>query len=289
MRRWLLVVLIALSSGLPFGLAEAFEVAPAIQEIQIQAGTAAERNIRLMNPGDEPIEVFFTVQKFRAGGGGAPEFLPSEDIRGLPEWIRVSAPRAHLPPRSSAEVRVRIDVPTTAPSGGYTAAVFVTEASSDGAAVEVAKRIATLWFVTVQGSDGVTAKPAWKIDSLTVETHSKEVRAGAEARVSIRNTGNAHGVVVAHFQFDGLFMRPTSTYGVARLLPGETRQVSVTNYSLLPIDYWSVVVELPTGERIERRIWLFQPWFLLVCIAFMTGGIGAWRWRKRSNQGILAG
>lgn len=287
MRRWFVFFCALLCGGVPLASVEAFEVAPAIQELQIQAGATSEREIRLVNPGDEPLEVFFTVQKFRAGGGGAPVFLPSEDTRGLPEWIRVSAPKAQLPPRSSAVIRVRIDVPRAAPSGGYTAAIFVTEASRDGAMVEVAKRIATLWFVTVQGSDGVTAKPEWKIDELTVRSRPEGARAGAAAQISVQNIGNTHGIVAARVEFDGLFMHATSTYRAMRLLPGEARQTTVTMSSLAPIDVLYVTVELPSGERITRRTVVIHPWFFVVFGGLLAGAVGILRWRKRSNRGIL--
>lgn len=269
--------------------ASAFEVRPAIQEVQIVAGAGIDRVIELTNTKDEPIELFFTVQKFRAGGGGAPTFLPPEDIEGLPEWIRVSAPKIQLPPRSSKSVRVRIDVPKEASAGGYAAAVFVTERPEKDNPVAIMTRIATLWLVTVQSADGTLPRPAWKVESFAARALLHGLDSEIQTKINIHNTGNAHGMAVTTLQYEGFFLKATSTIEIMRLLPDESRE----KVSTLPISSWidrvKVVVKPPTGRDIEQVVWVISPVIFILGLGSVSICAGLfWRWRKRRNRGILA-
>ncbi len=286
-RRFFLLCL-AVVAGVVFPeSALAFQVSPAIQEVNVAAGTTVDRDIQLVNTDEEPVELFFTVQKFGAGGGGAPVFLSPNDVSGLPEWIRVSQPAVRIEPRSTASIQVRVVVPKDARPGSYTAAIFATESIQSGMTVDVAKRIATLWFVTVKGADGTEPRRAWQIEEVSYNARADRWRTVTDVGARLKNTGEAHGIAVATVTIDGLFSQPKSVQRTARLLPLESRDVNVEFSSLIPFERARIAVELASGERVERVIWIapFRSVFVFLIVCFAA--VGGWQWRKHRRRGIL--
>ncbi len=287
MKQWrLLFVGVLVGLSLPFST-KAFEIRPAIQDLRLEAGGSVEREIQVMNPSDEPIELFFTVQKIRPAGGGAPEFLSPSDTSDLPEWIRVSAPSVRLAPRASERIQVRILVPAEAPTGGHAVAIFATESPVDGATVEIAKRIATLWFVAVQGKDGVIAEPVWRLRDLSLEQVGSWKPRGVRVTTGLQNGGTVHGIALASLSLKGIFTAATSTTLAARLLPSEERVMIQEIEVSAPIDRITAVARLPSGEMLERSIWIVSYIWLSVAAMVLVGLSVLFWWRKGGRRGIL--
>lgn len=267
---------------------EAFSVQPAIQELSVRAGESIQRQVTVANPDIEPVELFFTVQKFVAGGGGAPSFLPPSDTAGLPEWIRVSAPRVMLRGGESRTIQVDIRPPATAESRGHSVALFATEVAPPGGNVQVAKRIATLWFVTVQGRSGEPALPAWEVSMSEPRIRHSGWKTEVSTTWNVKNTGKTHGIAVLPTEIRSLTQVLSATSTVVRLLPGETREGSVSASTIWPINRITLKIEDPSGRLLERQVWVIgRSAWTLIALLVGSGLVTVWRWSKRRRRGIL--
>ncbi len=267
---------------------EAFSVQPAIQELSVRAGESIQRQVTVANPDVEPVELFFTVQKFVAGGGGAPSFLPPSDTAGLPEWIRVSTPRVMLRGGESRTIQVDIRPPATAESRGHSVALFATEVAPPGGNVQVAKRIATLWFVTVQGRSGEPALPAWEVSMSEPRISYSGWKTEVSTTWNVKNTGMTHGIAVLPTEIRSLTQVLSTTSTVVRLLPGETREGSVSASTIWPINRITLKIEDPSGRPLERQVWVIgRSAWALIALAVGSSLVMVWRWSKRRRRGIL--
>lgn len=206
--------------AVPTGRVQAFEVRPAIIDIAIPTGSSTEREIHIHNNESVKKELFFTVQKFEAGGSGSPRFLDPKDVVGLPTWLRVSSPQITLDPGAVGDVRVRIDVPSSTEPGGYYVGVFTTERATNGTSGALGKRIATLLLVNVAGEQA----PAHMEVKEIVQKHALNK---GSVEVAVKNTGKTHGfatikTTIRRWTLWG--MRKNEDTRVVRLLPGESRK-----------------------------------------------------------------
>lgn len=267
---------------------EAFSVQPAIQELSVRAGESIQRQVTVTNPDLEPVELFFTVQKFVAGGGGAPLFLPPSDTAGLPEWIRVSTPRVMLRGGESRTIQVDIRPPATAESRGHSVALFAAEVAPPGGNVQVAKRIATLWFVTVQGRSGEPALPAWEVSMSEPRIRHSGWKTEVSTIWNVRNTGMTHGIAVLPTEIRGLTRTLSATSTVLRLLPGESREGLVSASTIWPINRIVLKIEDPSGRPLERQVWVIgRSAWAVIALAVGSCLVMARRWSKRRRRGIL--
>ncbi len=192
---------------------KAFEVRPAIQELSVEAGSSTERILFVKNTEKRPLDLFLRAQTFVAGTGGVPRFLDPSETQGFPEWVRASVAEFRLLPGEERAIRIRIHPPKEASRGGAYGGVFVAEKPAIHGAMDVSRRIATLWFVTVTG-EGVLAKPEFQMHAVWGERNSWLDRF-REVGVQVKNTGIIHGTVRLKTSFDG--------EREVRLLPNETR------------------------------------------------------------------
>ena len=260
--------------------AQAFEVRPAIQELTVEAGSSTERVLFVKNTDGYPLDLFLRVQKFIAGTNGAPIFLDPADTQGLPEWIGVSAPEFRLAPGEERAIRVRISPPREATQGGSYAGIFVAEKPLPRGAIDSARRIATLWLVSVTQENtslvpSVRATVDWK-KSMNMFRRSGEVA------VRIQNTGNVHTVARLTTQHMG--------EREVRLLPGETRDVLFTQsrsfFTLVSreqIDVFlkgtSTSVRVGSWQAINGWAVLSLVFFVGICATFVL-----WRVRARAGR-----
>lgn len=257
----------------------AFQVQPAIIELAVGAGSSTQRTMVVRNTDPTPSAYVLTVQKFQPGGDGRPAFLDPADVSGLPSWLRVSDPTFSLEPGTEKRITVDIAVPASAEPGGAYAAVFVTEKPAAAGPLGIARRIATLFLVSVGNASGDV-----RIAGVTQSVGASDgdalgIRAGGETAVSLRNRGHAHDTVEArvHVETHGIFGKHIyEETRAARLLPDEERTVSVPWSGASPIGFVRASVVLSNGQAFRTaRDWyaLPVPSVLLAALCVGLSGI----------------
>lgn len=266
---------------------DAFEVRPAILDLDLPSGSSTERELRVRNADAQPLEVFFTIQKFVPAGGGQPQFLDSGDISGLPSWVRLSERELRLAPGEERAVRVRIDVPRGTEAGGSYAGLFTTEKPALGSPVGIGRRIATLLLVSVDGA----RRPA---RMKQVQAALREGNEGEGYDVTWKNEGGSHGLAALRLEAQRmtLFGAKRSTKDAqVRLLPGEERTVGLDWDDRAPVS-WVRARAFLDGKLVEgserSRIWVHPSLIVGMIAALFLIVIAVWRKRrKRKGNGFL--
>ncbi len=276
-----LLFLLAGFSG-PQG-AEAFEIRPAIVDLDLPSGSSTVRELKVRNTDAEPLEVFFTIQKFIPAGGGQPRFLDPTDVGGLPSWVRLSERGLRLAPGEERTVRVQIDVPAGTEAGGSYAGLFTTEKLALESPVGIGRRIATLLLVSVDG-----AKRPARIQFDKSELKREEE--GESYEVGWKNDGSSHGLAGVR-----LVARRMTLFGPKqsmedaslRLLPGEARTVRLAWDDGAPVSWVQAraFIDGKLVEGSERSLIRVHPGAIGVFAGiFFFIGVSVW-WRKRRHAG----
>lgn len=280
--------LLALFAGLSGSRgAEAFEIRPAIVDLDLPSGSSTVRELRVRNTDAEPLEVFFTIQKFTPAGGGQPQFLDPTDVEGLPSWVRLSERGLRLAPGEERVVRVRIDVPAGTEAGGAYAGLFTTEKMALGSPVGIGRRIATLLLISV---DGAKQPARIQID----KSELRQTKEGESYEVSWKNGGSSHGLAGVRLAARRMTLfgpRQSAEEAPLRLLPGETRTVRLTWDDGAPVS-WVQARAFMDGKLVEGSerslirvrpgaIGIFAGIFFLIAVSIW------WRRRRHAPKGLL--
>lgn len=267
---------------------EAFEVRPAILDLDIPAGSSTERELVIRNVDAKPLDVFFTIQKFLPEGGGQPRFLEPTDVEGVPSWVRLSRRELTLAPGEEQAVRVRIDVPAGTAAGGSYAGLFTTEKPEMSGLVGIGRRIASLLLVSVDGAKGPARMVLVK--SMAIRTGS-----GGTFETIWKNEGLSHGIANLRLEARRLTvfgLRQSVKEESMRLLPQEQRTIRLDWEEQAPLA-WVQVQAFLDGKRVEgasRSLVVVRPGLVIV-----VGGVLAlslfflWRRGKWSQKGGLLG
>ncbi len=267
---------------------QAFEVRPAILDLQVPSGSSTERELRVRNTDAEPLEVFFTIQKFAPAGGGQPQFLDPADIAGLPSWVRLSARELRLAPGEERAVRVRVDVPPGTQAGGAYVGLFTTEKPALASPVGIGRRIATLLLVSVDGEK----RPA------RVEMSGRSLGQdanGGSYEVAWKNVGGSHGPATVRLEARRMTLfgpKRSADETVMRVLPGEERTTRLAWSDHAPLS-WVQARAFLDGKLVagseQSQVWV-HPGLIVGSIAFIALIVGAaWKMRRsRRRRGLLA-
>lgn len=274
---------------------QAFQVEPAITDLSLTTGSSTTREIQVRNTDPYEQSFFLTVQKFAPGGNGQPRFLDPNDTEGLPSWIRVTDPQFTLQPGEQKMVRVTIDVPKEALSGGTYAAVFITEKPQQTAPVGIAKRIASLFLVAVNQKEApanIRFKRAEQSYGAIGDWRRWFVPRGAgKVTAEIENKGRSHGMGIVEVRqtiWGWKGKREQSFSQVVRLLPQETRTIVFDWEDRSP--FYSVQTEVYVNGMRQTSLSkisgiLPSGWMIitLVFLGFVIAGGAIRRSRRRSN------
>ena len=132
----------------------AVSVAPSLIEIEAERGEEISSSFTLINPSAEPETYYFRTIKFETNAeNGRPQFLPN-DRENLPSWMRFESTSFTVAPHTQIAMPFTVVIPPGTPSGGYYAAILVSETPSEivaanGASVEAS--VAVLVLLTVEG------------------------------------------------------------------------------------------------------------------------------------------
>ena len=203
----------------------AMALAPAIIELEAQAGQVIEQEIGIANTSQETEIYYLSTLKFRAADEqGTPEFIPyDQDHSGLPEWIVFPENQIEVASGQVSTMIVSIAVPNEALAGGHYAVVVASVApTTEQKNVNISTQVASLVLLNVQGSATVQAAlldfvgPAW-INRLP-----------ALFQTRIQNQGDVHikpqGTIVISDMFGAKMATLDLNLENGRILPSSTRQ-----------------------------------------------------------------
>lgn len=267
-------VFFAVMSCILFGSvsAQAFSVEPAIQELRLLPGTSEDRELVFRNTEEVPVRIALSVQAFEAGTGGEPRFLDPSYVAGLPSWIRVSAPVFELDPGASRRVRVQITAPPDAERRGYYAAIIASEQLSGESSVGFARRIATLWMVSVGGEqDAAVPKLAFQGEA---SVRWKLFGRGGFVETSLHNTGIVHGATRVRTTVRPWFGPSVLHEQDVRLLPDEVRMIQGSWKGLWPTARLDITQELVNDQGKTVGLVRTLHWVPETVVAGIGIGVG---------------
>ena len=189
-------------------------VAPALLELQGNAGDTGHLEVNINNSGEEAFEVLTAI-------------LPLQDMIGdhsAVEWSSVSPEHLVLQPGDRRSAEYTVDIPDDAPSGGrYAQIAFSTVAPGSDGVTGVSGRILVPVLLTVHGEGDLTRRPILDRAALFLE---QDGRLGG--RVAVRNEGNVHVPLTGAFRLTAADPTADAQLGIAmgRVLPGTTRTYS---------------------------------------------------------------
>ena len=203
----------------------AMALAPAIIELEAQAGQVIEQEIGIANTSQETEIYYLSTLKFRAADEqGTPEFIPyDQDHSGLAEWIIFPESQIEVAAGQISTMIISIAVPNDAKAGGHYAAIVASVApTTEQKNVNISTQVASLVLLNVQGSATIQAAlldfvgPAW-INRLP-----------ALFQTRIQNQGDVHikpqGTIVISDMFGAKMATLDLNLENGRILPSSTRQ-----------------------------------------------------------------
>jgi hypothetical protein len=220
----------------------ALSVNPAIHDIEIDPSQTQTLNITLEN--DEAITQTYVIgiQKFIPQGEfGQQRFLDPSDTSGLPEWMFVERPEVTLEAGRSATLPVTIRIPSDAKSGGYYAALFLSQKQSSNEQVAMLPRIGILFFVRVNGP----AIEKLSFNDFAVDSDDAYEHLPVGFRTSLTNEGNVHlapeGMISVKNMFGSTVAKIQINPDAAKILP-DSHRVFLPVWSKGPVasgsGYW---------------------------------------------------
>ena len=129
-------------------------------EIRVKPGQKFQTTIRVLNSGDQAIEIESFAKDFIIGDDGKTPIQVKETVDSrwsLASWLVISPSRQTIPVKKTASINVLIEVPQDAKPGGHFAMVLHQPAaggiSTKGAsATGVNQQVGTLLYVVVDGA-----------------------------------------------------------------------------------------------------------------------------------------
>lgn len=267
--------------------AQAASLSPTLLEIDGSRGEVIDQTIQIINT-QETEQMYFTgVLKFESSSDSStPSFIPyDEDHSGLPEWIHFPVSEIRVPARTRVDLPVQIVIPSDVNSGGYYAAITVSNAPSDvvatnGAIIEA--KTAVLVLLTVSGD---TRYKAGLLDFTSEQFGEVNTSIAGTYEYRIQNQGNVHIQPKGTIRFTDVFGRNLlevdANEAIGRVLPGTTRTYSVEVPESKIMAFGPVNVELDIDyggtERLSenRTMWLWKPLvvvsvLLIICLVIVV-------------------
>lgn len=209
--------------------AHAVSITPALIEASAAPGEIASFSITVLNDEQEPRAILPTIQKFiPLGTDGRQQFLPAEDVSGLPSWTLIDTTNLILQPGERRPVNIRVQVPAEAvPGGRYQAVFFSSVPVGQGAQANVGfqARIGALVFFTVKGD----VPTRLTIARFALADTGTQTNLSGSASVKIHNDGMGHVVPEGFLVIRNWFGRVVARYPInadnKRVLPASDREL----------------------------------------------------------------
>jgi len=210
--------------------ASAFTLQPALFDVSINPGSTFQGTLSVSNDETAEQTYFLSIQKFVPKGEmGQQQFLPLENVEGLPQWIFLKQPSLTLRPGESRDIPFSIRVPEDALSGGYYAAIFFSTQPPLMAAqqkIVTGAKVGALMLVSVEGE----LVHRLRIADFGLDTPASIRSLPASFRLKLENLGNTHvrpegDVTITNFFGSTVARLPINTEA-ARILPASARRFS---------------------------------------------------------------
>lgn len=283
LRVFFVAISLIIAGAAPFA-AHAFSVSPAILELRGNRGETIQSKVSIFNTENREKTYFFRRISFTAKDeqSGVPQFIPVDISEShLANWISFQSNSISVPARTNREALFSVTIPSDISSGGYQAAILVSDApheavSSSGATLQA--DIAMLVFLTVEGQNFV------KADLVDFTSDKGRLALSARGKFSYRvqNQGNVfiqpEGAVVVKDVFGRVLTSTDANPARGRVLAGTTRKFE-GQFGAEGNRMWAigpVTAELTLnygGEKILKDkiiFWMISPEFL-VAILLLIG------------------
>ena len=231
-----LFITIGLSLFMP-GLVSAASVSPSLIDVSVERGETIEESISVINTSKSDQIYYLDVIEFTAREeGGEPQFISSQESHSEHlDWFSFESDTVVVPAESIGDITFDLLVPPNIQSGGYFAAVTVSQSpedliSSNGALIEA--KIAVLVLITVEGD---TVETAQLLDFGSDMSGAFLSTPDVDAIYRIQNQGNVHILPVGTIKVTDIFGRTIAesdaNISLGRILPESTRvyQVQVSS------------------------------------------------------------
>ena len=279
-RAFLAAAILIISSTIPL-VVSAFSISPAILELRGERGQTIETKISIFNTDNREKTYYLRTLSFSAKNGqeGVPEFVPADvSDSELANWISFSSRSVLIPARANREIPFFVAIPSDISSGGYQAAVLVSDAPSEAVASSGATlqaSIATLIFLTVEGQNLAKAD---LVDFTSTKQGRPALSAAGSFSYRIQNQGNVYiqpeGTVVVKDVFGRVLSVADANPARGRVLAGTTRKFD-GEFGSEGNRMWAfgpITAELRLqygGDAILRekiRFWMISPGFFVIVI-----------------------
>ena len=209
----------------------ASSVTPSVIELSSNRGEDIESSFTLINESKIDQTYYLDTISFKSHDEtGTPEFFSDKTQGAFSQWIQFPIDTILVPARSRVKVPFNVNVPPDVKSGGYYAAITVSQAPSEvvetnSATIEA--KTAILVFFTVKGE---TVIKAGLLDFFEKKPYLIHTDLRGSYKYRIQNQGNIHLTPNGTISFKDVFSRTVLTTDAnslkSRILPMSTRTFS---------------------------------------------------------------
>jgi len=137
---------------------QAISISPLVFDLSANPGDILKNNLRLFNPGSQPIQTKITVEDFvLKGEEGEVQILEPESeterTYSLAHWVKVEPEEIILEPRQEKFINFTIEVPKNAEPGGKYGSLIVNISGGEtaGTGAKVLQKVASLLLLSISG------------------------------------------------------------------------------------------------------------------------------------------
>lgn len=270
-------------------------ISPLIIPISLSPGSAITQDITIENLTADPMPATATVENFEeTDDTGTLLPQPPDMTGGMASWISFESPDLLLAPNGKSTLKVRINVPSTVPLGGYYTMVYITPSLivRDTQGPRIIPKIGVLFLSSIGVPPEDIRKPRATITGFSILPFITQQN---PLTVSLR----ANNISLSHISAKPV-LTITPLWGSDQqiplqekiIFPGKSRfwknQIVIAQQNRI---FYTAQLRFSTGEGqiISRKtIFLFFPWQpMAAIISMLITGLLFFRGRKRIYLAFL--
>jgi len=222
--------------------------------VSVPAGKTKVGTINIENPSEEPktVRVYLNDWAYVPPFDGSKQFGPVDTTQySGSNWIIFSPAEVLLGPYGKSKINYTVKVPEGAQGGHYSLMFFESnlgKSDSEGVGVNVAVRIATLFYIEAEG----TIKKEGALNNFSIERKSKE--ALLNIALDLKNTGNLDITASGDFNIIDkkgmVFGR--GAFNTVYTFPGDIAKLTASWSLPIPKGIYDLVLTLDLGKAQEE-------------------------------------